>query len=279
MLFSKPSLYFYRKRNSLVIYDGKNTDSVATIEIPKDVEKNEEILNLSKFQNLVSDQVKSLVTKGQKVIILLADEVIFQKTIPSTDSRPQDQQIQSFLEDVPFDPGKIAQIQLATQDGLLLAATNRDLYEPIVGCIDQVGAETSAVLPAQLFGGGEAVSQELFENIKKNSQLVKKGNLLNLQAKEEKAQVKSQEKAEPKVDIKKEAPANNQKQTKLLIAAIALIVIGIVAIAYYVTTQFVFKKPKPAPAAENQTQAPVISNQESTETAQPSTPQESTASP
>src|SRR3990167_10473985 len=150
MFFSKP-FYILRNRNSIALFDGKSTESMATIEIPKDVEKNEEIINLAKFQNLINDQVKNLVSKGQKVVILLADEVIFQKTIPSTDSRPQDQQIQSFLEDVPFDPAKIAQQQIQTQEGLLLFATNCDLFDPIVTALEKIGASTQAVLPISLF--------------------------------------------------------------------------------------------------------------------------------
>lgn len=277
MLFSKPPLYITRKRNSILIYNGKDAVEFATIEIPKDVEKNEEILNLTKFQDLIESSLKNHISKGQKVIILLSDEIIFQKKIQISDNRPQEEQIQSFLEDVPFDTAKIAQLQIQTQEGLLLVATNCNLYAPIVTSLIKIGASAQAVLPISLFGE-EKVSQELISNINKNSQLAKRGNLLNVQA-GKKAQIKSQEKAEPKVETKKESAGNDKKQTKLLILAAALIVTGVVFIIYYVSTQFLFKKQSTAPApVVDIDQAPIVDNKAS-ETSLPSEASESTATP
>ena len=266
MFFSKPKLFIYRKRGVLEIYQEKNASPLAKIDIPKDVEKNEEILSSAKFKNIVNSSLEKYALKGQKVIILLSGEIIFQKTIPKSDIESQDQQIQTFLDDVPFDSQKIAQKQIETQDGLLLVATNRDLFDPIVKSLDILGASTQLVLPSSLFTSEKEVTQELFLNIKKNSDLVKRSNLL------------TQEKKIGKTETKK-APLNSQKRQKILaLIATTLIIVGISGIIYYLLTQFVLKKPKFAPT-QNLPQTSIIQDKEATDTPPMSQTQENTPSP
>ena len=140
------------------------------------------------------------------------------------------------------------------------------MFDPIVKSLDILGASTQLVLPSSLFTSEKEVTQELFLNIKKNSDLVKRSNLL------------TQEKKIGKTETKK-APLNSQKRQKILaLIATLLIVVGISGIIYYLLTQFVLKKPKFAPT-QNLPQTSIIQDKEATDTPPMSQTQENTPSP
>ena len=231
-MFSKPKLYLYLKRNALEIYKESGDGPPQKLDFPKDIEKNEEIINPAKFEQLITGTLKTLVSRGQKVIIILSDEVIFQKII-SAPGENADDKIQKFLGELPFDPAQIAQREIATKNGLHLIAANKDLYEPIIKVVGTLKGKTESVIAATLFGmSGATLQSKVFENIDKNGDLVKDSNLLAKQPKT--SQGKTQ---------KSRKEAYEPEQTKLLIVSLVLMLTGLVLIIYYLATHVIFKKP------------------------------------
>lgn len=76
---SKPKLVLYLKNQFLVFYN--NQGESASLEFPQDVLKNQKIINQQKFEDLVKEFLLSLKIKNQKAVLLVTEEIIFQKTM------------------------------------------------------------------------------------------------------------------------------------------------------------------------------------------------------
>lgn len=227
MLFGNSKVILLLKRNSLEIYSKKSQGVESRLDFPPNYEKDQEILDLEKFEQLITNFLTKLDLKNRKVIIAISGENLFEKTLPLSDPKTEKAQVEKFFQEIPFDPQKIANIQIRTKNGLNLIATNRNLYEAIVHVLQQNQSEIEAVVPLSQFGVTSTtnLTKEDINKIVSNSKKLREANFLN------KTSEKSGDKPEEKKQNTKD-DQNKSKKSPILIGGIAIISIGLGILAY-----------------------------------------------
>ena len=101
MLFSNPVIIIYLKRNSLEVYTQKTQGVQARLDFPPNYEKDQEIIDIEKFEQLISNFLSKLSLEGKKVIIVISSENLFEKTIPLSDRTKEETAAKKFFEEIP----------------------------------------------------------------------------------------------------------------------------------------------------------------------------------
>ena len=234
-MFSK-KLIVYLKRNSLEIYREGMEGYLARLEFPPDVAKDEEIIDSSKFEELIFTFLNKLSLKENSAQIVLSEEVIFAKTNPLSIEDSEEKQAQQFFEEVPFDPQKIAKRAIKTKNGVNLFAANKNLFLAIISVLSKIQIEAQNVVPATMFGitsTSSALTKNDLKQITSNSDLIKMSNFL-----EGLESAQSQSSPQPKTQEQKTQEETTSSSSNLLpIIGVVLIILG-AAFAIYL-----YKKP------------------------------------
>ena len=150
MFFSnKPTQVLYLARQTFDFYGSNN--QVKSLQVPTEVFNNLEIQDEGQFDAMVKNFLLATNLKNQRVVIILSDEVIFQKVLRETSGEIEQQEAQRFFNEIPFDPEKVAQKQLRIQNQLFLIAANCQLYESLAKILKEIGWETVSIVPITLF--------------------------------------------------------------------------------------------------------------------------------
>jgi len=176
-IFGQNKVIIYLKRNSLELVKSQKDSQSAHLDFPADIAKWEEIIDRAKFESLLSSFLLKEITKGAKVIILLSDEVVFQKSFP-IGQIVTDGDFQKFVAAIPFDPQNLSAKQVKTQNELYFIGTNKTLYEILVGLLEKNKVKVQAVVPATIFGINDPLISNNLSNITSNSKLLKSANFL-----------------------------------------------------------------------------------------------------
>lgn len=256
-MFSK-KLIIYLRRNSLEVYRENAEGYLGRLEFTVDTAKDEEVINQAKFEETIFTFLNKLALKENKAIIVLSDDVLFQKTLPLSTGEEEQKQIDKFFEEVPFDPQKIAKKAIETKNAINLFATNRLLYESCANALSKLQKQTGAVVPAPMLGVTQGVQALTKEDINKigNSNLVDASNFLTQEA-VPKAKNDSGEPAglEPQAAELEAGGQSSSGSNFLLIAGVAFIIIGsTVAIFLYKKPDLSTLKLKSPFAKQNQVQ-------------------------
>ena len=281
MLFSNPVIIIYLKRNSLEVYSQKTRGVQARLDFPPNYEKDQEIIDLEKFEQLISNFLSKLSLNGKKVIIVISSENLFEKTIPLSDKTKEETAAKKFFEEIPFDLQKIAKKQIRTKNGLNLIAANKNFYDSIVHVLQKLQVEIRAAVPSTMFGiTASTLTSEDIKKISSNPEMLKTSDFLSGNAQMKQADQTPSGEENPQADEKK------PKLNPITVAGIAFIVVGLGIVAFLLFKQGVLKqylpfhkKPLPtlAPSPQESTSAPVdLKEQEATEQAELSSKQDIT---
>lgn len=174
----KTVLFF--KRNSLEVYVSTSEGPKGKLEFPVEIVKYEEIIDEVKFEALVTSFLQKELGSGQKVVILLSRDVVFQKTVPIKENIVEKDEVEKFTSAIPFDASKAVTVKVNAANGLNLIATNKKLYLPIVTACEKLSSRVESVVPAPIFGVGDApvLTEKDISQIFKNSKLVEASNFL-----------------------------------------------------------------------------------------------------
>lgn len=179
MLFSNSDIIILLKRNSLEVFNQKAEGVQSRLNFPPDFEKDQEIIDIEKFEQLISNFLTKLNLKDKKIIIAISAENLFEKTLPLSTMAKEEEGAKKFFGEVPFDEIKIAKKRLRTKNGLNLIATNKNLYEVIIHILQKEDAEIEAVVPLSMFGiTSQTLSKNDIRKITSNSQILKEANFL-----------------------------------------------------------------------------------------------------
>ena len=182
-MFNKNFVLFL-KRDSLELYLANSDGPKNKLSFPPEIIKYEEIIDEAKFENLISSFLQKELVSNQKVIILLSQDILFQKTISAKDKNLEEAEIKKFTDEIPFDTSKSAYIKIASGDNIFLVATNKKLYSPIAAACEKLNSQVEAVIHSTIFG----ISKDLpltkndIAQIIKNPKLVNASNFLLVQA-------------------------------------------------------------------------------------------------
>lgn len=160
MLFNRPKLLFYLKSKSLELYY-LDSDQIINIKLSPDIIRHLEIVNEDKFIQTVSQIIKHTGLEKEKAIIVLSDNIVFDKLVPGDESEETEKIISRFYENIPLKEDLIAKKTVPIAGKLVLLATNRQLYKIIKDIAGEFNWEIKAVIPMVLFA-------KLDENIQLN---------------------------------------------------------------------------------------------------------------
>ena len=180
-LFSQ-KLFLYLKRNSLEIYTEKSQGAIAQLDFPLNIVKDEEIIDKTKFQQLIASFLAKLSLKEKEVQIILSDELIYQKTVPVSDEKTQNKQLQLFLAEIPFKPEEITQITTQSQNKVIFYATNKELFKLIGLELAKIGKKLVFVSAASAIGIAPETTTLTGQDLKKiaaNHNIIEKSDFLS----------------------------------------------------------------------------------------------------
>lgn len=181
MFFEKPPVLIYIRRNSIELYFEKGMEK---IEFPAEILVNNEILDEEKYNKLVSEFIARFNLQAPKALIVLSDEIIFQKSFPLVEADQLNILMQKFNDTIPFDSEKIASKHILTGDELVVFATNKRLYGLIEQKISELRWKVLAVVPLTVFKEklqmeDEELNGDLAKKILAHKQLIALSNFLN----------------------------------------------------------------------------------------------------
>lgn len=232
------TLLLYIRRNSLELYKQNTEGYLGRLEFPADTAKDEEVINQQKFEELILNFLNKFSLKENKAIIILSDDVLFQKTLPLSDETAEEKQAQDFFQTVPFDPEKIVQNAVKTKNGVSLFATNKFLFLACVNALAQIQKEVKAVVPATIFAltqTASALSKEDLGKISDNSDLAEAANFLK--SLEDAPKVEAPKEQNQTQEIQKKAKGETNGPNFLLIIGVLIIIFG------SITAAVMYKRP------------------------------------
>ncbi len=151
-MFAKPKIIIYVRRNNIIVA-GKDV-SPAKLNIPPEILQNLEIVDPNAFFGSARDFFVARGVKGKRALIVLDDSVVFSKQsqCEKFDKSVLQQSLNSYIDSMPFEPGKRACLQIVDNNQIEHYATNAHIYESIVDALHEAGVgKVIAVTPTKAF--------------------------------------------------------------------------------------------------------------------------------
>jgi hypothetical protein len=144
MFFSQSPVVIFIKKNSLEFWiNGTNKK----LDLPTEV-VNLEIKDQENYKKLVNSFLTEATLKPQKAVLLLSNEVIFQKDFPAGTER--DVLIEKYLDNIPFEKEKIAKKSFITPQVTKVFVVNKNIYEVLLNLLEEMEWNIKAVIPAEV---------------------------------------------------------------------------------------------------------------------------------
>src|SRR3990167_6408494 len=125
MFFDKFRTILYLSTRFLTCLRGGKSNSLS---FPAGLIQNMEVTDQADYKKLIGDFLIQLKVRNQTLVIILSDEIIFQKQVSSSDLSAEEEK---FFDEVPFDPENLDRFEYKGKSAYLFAS-NRQLYQPIV---------------------------------------------------------------------------------------------------------------------------------------------------
>ncbi len=145
---SKISALLYLGRFQAVYYIPER-NQVFTLVFPNDVVRDLEVVKKESLHILIKDFVSKNQLDPRSISILLADEIVFSKNFSSLDQKVKDDEIESFIDSIPFEEQSV--VKIPNETGTLVAVVNKDYFLSFKKSFEIIGFKGEYVLPAFLF--------------------------------------------------------------------------------------------------------------------------------
>lgn len=167
----------YLDKSRLYLYDHVKK-AIFQFDIKPEVGKDLEIINSS----LLDTQVKSFLETNKltpsSLIIVLAQNLIFEKDLTNVSKEQQEAEAQRFLDNIPFE--SVSSGVYKSEKEYRIVAANSYFIKAIKNAFEELGFVTAYVLPSFVFGNlGDSLKQETIKIILGKVDSVKQYNLLN----------------------------------------------------------------------------------------------------
>ena len=127
--------------------------------------KHQEVTDIKKYSLMLAPVLQKL--PPADLILLIADEFIYNKNMSSTLQAEFVDEKESFLTMIPFDEAKIAHRHVVASNNSKVIAVNKDLYEPILAIAKQEKKKIKYIVPISLIHKDEK-SEPTYELLEKN---------------------------------------------------------------------------------------------------------------
>ena len=148
MLFSNKKSLIYIKRNALEIFHGEEKFELI---IPVTILQNLEIIDSENFKKLLRGFLSNLKIKKQGAIIVLSDEVIFQKEVVAKDENDLNEKYRIFKDALPISFEKVAIKKITFGERVLFLGANKKIFQETAAILKDNEWDISAVIPVALF--------------------------------------------------------------------------------------------------------------------------------
>lgn len=172
MFLSKKVAILFLKNTSLDLFTDKGAEK-DTLTLPKDLVKNLNIKDKDEFKQLVLDFFARNSLKNQKVLLILSEDVIVQKTLELLDQDKKKKEEEEFIKEIKVEEEKQIRMVLADDKNTYFLATSEELIDSLNEVLNDVGSQLIMVVPVSLFDHlskkNEITSleaQKILENIK-----------------------------------------------------------------------------------------------------------------
>jgi len=170
-----PLYFLILKYRSLEIHT-LNLPQVETITFPLNIINHLEVLDQIGFNKLLEKEFSRLNLAKSKVMLLLSDEVVFNKIIPLINNQAIQAEIDGFSDDILFEPDQIIIRKKMTKEKLFMYALNKDLLDSITLAIQSANSKIEAILPITAFSNQNLPSiLSIWKKVKDLNFLVVKG--------------------------------------------------------------------------------------------------------
>lgn len=169
------------KKDKLQLYHGKTSKELV---YTPNLVRSLEILDVTAFEKLISQFLTQAGLKKEKVLIVLSDEIVFQKTIPVISGEQMEKMIQDFLTSIPFNAQKVSFKKIASESEMIIFSVNKDFYRSVQTVLENMGFTLSAVVPISVFKErltieDEVLSPSLVGKILSKKSLIKAADFLS----------------------------------------------------------------------------------------------------
>lgn len=141
----------FLKNNSLEFFQ-KEGAKVAKLDFPPNTFQNQDIVNPESLEKSVTDFITENKIKTQKALLLMSDDLIFQKTLPITDTENDEFEINKFFGEIPFEPPSIARKVIRKKNKFILIAVNKNIFYLVKDVLENNRVEIAGVFPFSVLG-------------------------------------------------------------------------------------------------------------------------------
>lgn len=207
--------------NSLTLFDayiGKGK----SLGFGEDVVKHLEIVNPSKLREMIKDFTADMST--QHALLLLSKDVIFQKSLPSSEDN-LDVKAKDFFSKVPFAPEKVARKKIEAGGQVYLFSANAEFYKLIIEALVEAGWKISHVVPIGVFPrlqDKSTLSPEEVGEVLDSTDVLDQSNFID-----------EEEFVIDKVDTQDVVSSSTSWKKVFLIGFIFLVVVGVIGAGMY----------------------------------------------
>lgn len=223
-LFSKKIVVFL-SQNSLVFYKTKRKEFLRLV-FPPEISSYQEILNEKKFEDLISSFLAQFTKKEKKdVIMILSSNLVYSKVISRIKSREKEESEEEFIKSLPLVKSHVIIKTVPMGKDEIIFATNRNFYESVVNIFTNNGFKVPVVASVTLFTNSpinNELSENLLNEIRKESKALEVGNFLSLKNEMEAVEKISEEDEENEEDEELKAH-QSIKQYLTLVISVAIL--------------------------------------------------------
>lgn len=131
-------------------YNGREEEK-EILEFPPKVLKKDDIVDWEKFELLIEEFIARNSLKKQRAIMVLAKDILFEKTIPNADSAIETAETEKYLKKIPYDEKDIITKKLKDEANTYLVSAYKDFYQSIKYIFEKYGWVIEQVVPVTMF--------------------------------------------------------------------------------------------------------------------------------
>lgn len=223
-LFQKQQLVLFLDKKRLLLL-GTSAGEKEELEFTKDEVKEGEVVDKDKFIGSIVNFLAKSSFKKQKVICVLLEDLLHQKTIPFGGKEEIKKEAEEFFKKLHLPEDKRISKTLTDDKNVYLIAANKEFYAFILEAFEDVGWGIKAIVPISVFYKEEDRKKEITHEdasyILESPKLIEVGDLLTEEDKRENKAVLP----DINLGIKN---SESQKSRSFLLGFVGFIALGIV---------------------------------------------------
>lgn len=150
MFSAKPTILIVLRAKSMEFYNGHEEEK-EILDFPPKVLKKDDIVDWEKFELLIEEFIARNSLRKQHAIMVLAKDILFEKTIPNGDAAIEAAETEKYLKKIPYDEKDIVTKKLKDEQNTYLVSAYRDFYQSVKYAFEKFGWSIEQVVPVTMF--------------------------------------------------------------------------------------------------------------------------------